>query len=113
MKRFPILASFVLNFACASGGAQVIQFNGEVAMSYVEAQMAFGPRVPNTEAHRQTGDWILEQLQQRVDSVEVQAFTHVTSDGDTLQLRNFIGKIQPDRTDRVLFLAQNHSISIV
>ncbi len=105
MKRIPMLACFVLNLACASGGAQVIQFNGEVALSYVEAQMAFGPRVPNTEGHRQTGDWILEQLQQRVDSVEVQAFTHVTSDGDTLQLRNFIGKIKPDLTDRVLFLA--------
>ena len=67
--------------------------------------MAFGPRIPNTEGHRRAGDWIIEQLQQRVDSVEVQEFTHVTSDGDTLQLRNFIGKIRPDAAERVLFLA--------
>jgi hypothetical protein len=81
------------------------EFDGEQAMRYVEAQMAFGPRIPNTEGHRKTGDWILEQLNARCDSVEVQAFTHVSLAGDTLHLRNLIGRFRPEAKDRVLYLA--------
>jgi len=90
--------------ACgAAGGAT--PFDGQAALRYVEAQVAFGPRVPNTEGHRRTGDWIHAHLARTADSVEVQAFTHVTADGDTLQLRNFIGRFRPDARERVLFLA--------
>jgi hypothetical protein len=93
--------------ALACGGAGVARpaFDGEAAMRYVEAQMAFGPRVPNTEGHRQTGDWIEAQLRERADSVDVQSFRHVTATGDTLQLRNFIGRFRPDSPDRVLYVA--------
>jgi hypothetical protein len=105
MKLLPVFATFALSAGCASGGAQVIQFDGERALGYVRTQMEFGPRVPNTDGHRRTGDWILEQLRQKVDTVEVQAFTHVTLDDDTLQLRNFIGRIMPEMSERVLLLA--------
>jgi hypothetical protein len=81
------------------------EFDGQQAMKYVEAQMAFGPRIPNTEGHRRTGDWILEQLKARCDSVEVQAFIHVSVAGDTLHLRNFVGRFRPASGDRVLYLA--------
>lgn len=81
------------------------EFDGEQAMKYVEAQLAFGPRVPNTDGHRRAGDWIHQQLRARADSVEVQAFTHVTTRGDTLRLRNVIGRFRPALADRVLFLA--------
>ena len=91
--------------ACGGGHSNRPQFDGQAALSYVEQQLTFGPRVPNTDGHRRTGDWILEQLRQRTDSVEVQEFTHVTQSGDTLHLRNFIGKFRPQMTDRVLYLA--------
>jgi len=81
------------------------EFDGEQAMRYVTAQLAFGPRVPNTDGHRRAGDWIQQQLQARADSVDVQVFTHVTAQGDTLRLRNFIGRFRPELRDRVLFLA--------
>jgi glutaminyl-peptide cyclotransferase len=93
-----------LLFGCSRGGEAALQFDGEQAMSYVETQMNFGNRIPNSEAHRRTGDWILAQLQTRTDTVEVQPFTHVTADGDTLQLRNFIGKFRPDAADRILYV---------
>jgi Zn-dependent M28 family amino/carboxypeptidase len=90
---------------CSGDGVARPQFDGEAALGYVERQLAFGPRVPNTEGHRSAGDWILEQLRQRTDSVEVQPFTHVTQSGDTLLLRNFIGRFRPESTDRVLYMA--------
>jgi len=91
--------------ACGAGREQSREFNGDTAMAYVQAQMAFGPRIPNTDGHRKTGDWILEKLKARADSVEVQAFTHVTVTGDTLRLRNFIGRFRPALTDRILYVA--------
>jgi hypothetical protein len=97
------LASAAL--ACGGGSAQRPPFDGRTAFGYVEAQLAFGPRVPNTEAHRQAGDWIERQLRERVDSVEVQAFTHVTVAGDTLVLRNFVGRFRPEAPERILFVA--------
>ena len=90
---------------CRPGGQTPAQFDGDQALFYVKTQVEFGPRVPNTEGHRLAGDWILELLRERADSVEVQTFTHVTVDGDTLQLRNFLARFLPDRPDRVLFVA--------
>lgn len=96
---------FVLAVACGGGSATRPQFDGQTALGYIETQLSFGPRIPNTEGHRRTGDWILEHLRTHADSVEVQEFTHVTASGDTLRLRNLIGKFRPELSDRVLYVA--------
>lgn len=90
--------------ACAAGGRGT-PFDGEAALEYVRAQVAFGPRIPNSGGHHRTGDWIQAHLERTADSVEVQPFTHVTEAGDTLHLRNFIGRFRPLVTERVLLLA--------
>src|SRR5947199_4135497 len=91
----------------ARGSARGVarEFDGGRAFSYVEQQMQFGPRIPNTPAHERTGDWILAQLRPRADTVWVQAFTHVTQRGDTLHLRNLLARFRPGAAERVLFLA--------
>lgn len=91
--------------AQAGGGAGAKEFNGQTAFGYIEQQMAFGPRVPNTPGHQRTGDWIAARLRERADTVIVQAFTQRTSKGVTLRLRNFFARFRPQATDRVLFLA--------
>ncbi|MDH3458304.1 MAG: M28 family peptidase [Gemmatimonadota bacterium] len=91
--------------ACGGSNFERPQFDGAAALRYVETQLAFGPRIPNTEGHRQAGDWILAQLGASADSVEVQEFTHVTTAGDTLRLRNFIGRFRPAMRERVLYVA--------
>jgi hypothetical protein len=90
---------------CTGGAAAQGEFDGEAALQYIEAQMAFGPRVPNSEGHRRTGDWILAQLQARADSVEVQEFTHLAADGKLLELRNFVGRFRTELPDRILYVA--------
>ena len=106
-KKFGLvrLAAGLLLVGSGAGGASEQEFDGATAFGYIEAQVAFGPRVPNTEGHRQAGDWILERLRASVDSVEEQAFDHVTVDGDTLRMRNFIGRFRPDVPDRILYVA--------
>lgn len=81
------------------------EFDGAKALDYVNAQMAFGPRVPGTAAHRNAGDWIIAQMRQRADTVIVQSWTHVTADGKRLPMRNVLARFNPSATTRVLYLA--------
>ncbi|MCZ6916884.1 MAG: M28 family peptidase [Gemmatimonadetes bacterium] len=90
---------------CAGRGPSEQEFDGAAAFGYIDTQLSFGPRVPNTEGHRRAGDWILERLRGTADSVEEQAFEHVTVDGDTVRLRNLIGRFRPDVADRILYMA--------
>src|SRR5688572_2673923 len=90
---------------CSDRATTTREFDADSSFGYIQIQMAFGPRVPNSEGHRRTGDWILERLKSTANSVEVQEFTHTTTNGVTLRLRNLIGRFRPDASDRVLFVA--------
>jgi glutaminyl-peptide cyclotransferase len=104
-------AGLALVLACqarAGGGTRAArEFDGKTAFTYVERQMAFGPRIPGTAAHRQTGDWLATELRARADTLIVQEIPHVThrGGGDTLHLRNFFARFRPTATERVLLLA--------
>lgn len=87
------------------GAAGVREFKGSTAYSYVEKQLSFGPRIPNTPGHDKMGDWLLTELRTRADTVIVQSFQQRTSKGKTLQLRNYFAQFNPKATDRILYLA--------
>jgi hypothetical protein len=87
------------------GGSSVPEFKGTTAFSYVEKQMSFGPRIPNTPGHDKMGDWLLAELRARADTVTVQDFPWTTKKGTKLRLRNFFARFRPQATDRILFLA--------
>jgi hypothetical protein len=91
--------------ACRGGAAQAPHFDGELALRRVEHMVAAGARVPNTAAHRAIGDWIVQELRTRADSVEEQPFSYVTQRGDTLRLRNILARFRPQATERVLFVS--------
>ncbi|HSA55044.1 MAG TPA: M28 family peptidase [Gemmatimonadaceae bacterium] len=91
--------------ACDRGDASTARpFNGDQALAYVRTFMEFGPRVPGSEAHRRAGDWIVEQMRQRADTVIEQTWTHVTQQGDTLPLRNVFARFRPGAAERVLYI---------
>lgn len=103
-----VTIAFALGCGTGSGKAAANaprEFNGQTAFTYVERQMAFGPRIPNTAGHKQTGDWLLAELRARADTVIVQEINHVTSKGVRLSLRNFFAQFRPTATDRILFVA--------
>jgi len=85
------------------GGAKT-SFSGDSALAYARAQVEFGPRVPGTPAHVRAGDWIVERMRARADTVELQSWTHVTQSGARLPLRNVLARFNPTATQRVLFL---------
>ena len=90
--------------AAAAPPVVTTEFDGEAALRYAAAQVAFGPRVPGSDAHRKAGDWIVAQMKQRGAIVTEQKWTHTTKRGRTLPLRNILARFNPQATDRVLYL---------
>ena len=94
----------VLLLGCAESSPRT-SFDGNAALGYVREQMAFGPRIPGTDGHRRTGDWIVSQMKSRADTVIEQTWVHVTARGDSLPMRNVLARIRPGMPQRVLYLA--------
>ncbi len=80
-------------------------FDAELADSLVARQVAFGPRVPGTEAHARQLAWMVEYLSARADTVVVDTFTHVTAFDDTLRLANVLAHFQSANPSRILLVA--------
>lgn len=81
-------------------------FDGELAMTLVETQVAFGPRVPGSDGHAAQLAWMMARLDSLAPVVVADTFTHVTSSGaDTLALTNVVARFNPEATRRIVLLA--------
>ncbi|MDE5871617.1 MAG: M28 family peptidase [Muribaculaceae bacterium] len=81
------------------------RFKPDSAYCYVEKQVAFGPRVPGTEAHRLCGDWLTATLKGFGADVTEQTATLTTFDGSRIPMRNIFARINPAAERRILLLA--------
>lgn len=90
--------------ACTGPGRPRSAFDGQAAYNYIAAQLAFGTRVPGTPGAQKCGDWIIAQMHLRADTVVVQSWSHTTSAGTVLPLRNILARFRPAATDRVLYV---------
>ncbi|MEJ8803262.1 M28 family peptidase [Pontibacter sp. H249] len=81
------------------------EFNADTAYALIERQVAFGPRVPNTQAHYATGEWIIQKLREYGAEVKVQNFQMRAFDGKMLNLRNIVASYNPQAANRVLLAA--------
>ncbi len=100
-----LLPALLPLFACRDDAPRVREFDGQSAFQYIETQVAFGPRVPGTEAHRLMAEWLDSLLRQRADTVIVQRWAHVTVKGDTLPMVNYLARYNPGAEKRILLLA--------
>lgn len=81
-------------------------FNADSAFAYVAAQTAFGPRVPNTDAHARCGAWLAGKLAELgASNVVVDSCTLTAYDGTRLQARNITAQINPSASKRILLLS--------
>lgn len=84
---------------------QVPLFNGDSAYSYVKKQVDFGPRIPNTNAHRATSQYLVNKLKDSGATTTEQSFEGKSFDGQHLALKNIIGSFYPDKQKRILLAA--------
>lgn len=83
----------------------VPNFQPDSAYSYVEQQVKFGPRVPNSAAHRKCGDYLVNKMKSFGWEVIEQPFVATTYDGIKLNGRNIISTYNPDARPRILLAA--------
>lgn len=79
-----------------------VTFNADSAFTTIEDQCAFGPRVPNSSAHKACGNYILERFKAYGLDVMEQNATLSAWDGKNLHMRNIIAAYAPEREDRVM-----------
>lgn len=84
---------------------EVPEFNADSAFYFVEKQVNFGPRVPNSKAHRVTGDYLVKKLKSYGAEVTEQQFEATTFDNEILYLRNIIAGFYPEKRKRILLAA--------
>ena len=73
-------------------------FCADSAYTYIEKQMAFGPRVPNGASHMQCAVWLIEQLRAFGAEVELQKGMMPDYRGNNQQIYNIIGHFYTPQT---------------
>ena len=91
-----------LVFSAAILSAQ--QFNADSAFHFLQEQVNFGPRNPNSAGHEKCAQYLQEKLSEYTEKVETQKFS-VYGYGEQLNLKNIIGRINPGLNDRLLLCA--------
>ena len=80
-------------------------FDADSAYQYVNAQVAFGPRVLNTPQHVACGNYLAAKLEKFGAKVTNQYADLLRYDGVILKARNIIGSYKPENKKRVLLFA--------
>lgn len=89
----------------SDAGVSVPDFNSDSAYDFIRQQVAFGPRVPNTKAHRQCSDYLHQKLAAYSTDVVEQKATVTAFDGTKLEIVNHIARFNPEQKGRVLLFA--------
>lgn len=77
-------------------------FHADSAFAFVRAQTDFGPRVPNSKAHKACAQYLTETLRRFSSDVEVQSGMVTAYDGTKLDFYNIIASFGPEGNNRVL-----------
>lgn len=84
---------------------QVPVFNTDSAYAYIQKQTEFGPRVPNTQAHKNCGEYLAKMLAHFGAKVYNQHANLTAYNGTILESRNIIGVYNQETKKRVLLCA--------
>lgn len=115
-KSFYLSVLGVLGFlgilvSCSKQTATVERpsFNSDSAYAYIEGQMAFGPRVPNSKAHNDCAVWLIQQLRAKGAKVELQRGQMPDYRGNMQQIYNIIAHFStPEIASRPRILLGAH-----
>lgn len=80
-------------------------FSEDSAYAFVTKQVAFGPRVPNTAAHKACRAWMVARLKSFGWEVMEQNYSLKAFDGKQLELTNIIASYNPGAAKRLMFAA--------
>jgi len=84
---------------------KVPKFDKDAAYNFVAEQVAFGPRVPNSEGHKACKEYLVGKLKEFKASVIEQDFKAQAYTGTTLNGTNIIGQFNPSAKKRIVLAA--------
>jgi Zn-dependent M28 family amino/carboxypeptidase len=116
MKNILIIAFVLAGFACKQNSQSTVQketavkvvvpeFDADSAYYYTAAQVAFGPRVPNTPAHVACGNYLANELRRFGAEVIEQETTLQTYNKQPIRAKNIIAAFNPENKNRALLCA--------
>jgi hypothetical protein len=85
--------------------ATSLNFSEELAYNYIDTQVSFGPRRPDSKGHQECGQWLLKTLSALSDTAYIQEFDAITFDAKKHKGKNIIGKLNPKNPNRILLCA--------
>lgn len=80
-------------------------FDADSAYVFVQKQVAFGPRVPNTPAHKKCAAWFVTEFKRYGLTVIEQPFKATHYEGTTFHAVNIIAQYKPELPKRILLAA--------
>ncbi|MFR9164847.1 MAG: M28 family peptidase [Dysgonomonas sp.] len=80
-------------------------FNADSTYIFVENQVAFGPRVPNTTEHSACADYLVSELKRFGAEVIEQKADLKAYNGTVLKARNIIASFNPENKERIMLFA--------
>lgn len=121
-KLIPILGIVAVLAACESESKQKDQskqaaapkekkritrpaYNADSAYHFVQQQVEFGPRVPNTNAHKKAAEYLAFKLEQYGMKLYRQQAVVKAYDDTPLNIVNLIGEYRPELKKRIMLFA--------
>jgi hypothetical protein len=113
---FFIIGVLLIGCACKQNSQTIVQngneekivvpeFNADSAYYYTAAQVAFGPRVPNTPAHVACGNYLANELRRFGAEVIEQEAVLQTYNKQSIRAKNIIASFNPENKTRILLCA--------
>ena len=112
MEKIILFISLILFTSCAQKANEnttasvsaplKVEFNADSCYSYLANQVAFGPRVPNTKAHKECAKYLVSTLESFADTVITQDVNLTAFDGTKLESRNIIASFNPASKNRIM-----------
>ncbi|MBR4803596.1 MAG: M28 family peptidase [Bacteroidales bacterium] len=117
-RLLSIAIAATLFFACNNNGnptqvetttdytkVETPAFDADSAYNFVAQQLAFGPRIPNSQAHDKCAAYLANTMRQWCDTVIVQDFNATLWDNTKAKGKNIIASINPKAENRILLAA--------
>lgn len=85
--------------------AKIPKVDADTAFHFIERQLSYGVRVPGTDGHKKTMEWISNTMKRYGAAVEIQEFKATFLTKKDIPSYNIIASINPKHTERVILFA--------
>ena len=109
--QYSILVLLLLCVSCvkqqqsSTTNSQLTPFSADSAYTYIAQQLAFGARVPGTQAHEACGDWLVSELARHGAQVKNQHGTMTNYAGKPQAIRNIVAILEGNTSHAILLCA--------